>query len=82
MYTIYETFPRYCSVTDALVGTSYSPVATVATREEARNWMAKVEVDPDGEVGFDLRDANGRSVSWFDAPAPVLLPVDDDNIPF
>jgi hypothetical protein len=84
MFTLYESSPRYCPVTDALVGVTYRAVARVETREAARafaaQWLAGVY--PDDELGLCLRDAKGASVPFvaFDDPAPV--PAADDDLPF
>lgn len=84
MFVLYETSPRYCPHTDALVGVTYRAVATVATRAEARafaaQWLATADVD---ELGLCLRDATGASVGFGDPPPPAPVPVvTDDDLPF
>ena len=85
MFTLYETGPRYCHVTDALIGVIYHPLATVATRAEARalaaQWAETADME---ERGLCLRDASGASVGFADPapPAPVPVVTDDDDIPF
>lgn len=82
MFTLYESSPRYCPVTDALVGVTYRPVATVATKAEARafaaQWLATADVD---ELGLCLRDASGASVGFAD-PAPPAPAAAGDDLPF
>jgi hypothetical protein len=84
MFTIYETSPRYCTVTDALVGVTYRPLATVATREEARAYAHRWVADegPDTEVGLDLHGPDGRSTWWEETPAPYRAEVNEDDLPF
>ena len=83
MFTIYETSPRSCPVTDALVGVTYRRVATVATREEARayahRWVAGEGQDT--EVGLDLHGPDGRTW-WEETPAPYRAEVNEDDLPF
>lgn len=83
MFVLYETSPRYCGITDALVGVTYRPVATVATKAEARafaaQWLATADVD---ELGLCLRDASGASVGFADPAPPAPVPAADDDLPF
>jgi hypothetical protein len=82
MFTVYETSPRYCPHTDAIIGVIYHHLATVATRAEARavaeRWAETADME---ERGLCLRDATGASVPFvaFDDPAPAAA---GDDLPF
>lgn len=84
MFKIYEVAPRYCKVTDALMGARYGHVATVATKGDARAYAADWYATSDGEVSLSLRDGTGAEVSWDDDAAPVgnAAPAADDDWAF
>ncbi len=86
MMKVYEIAPKYCRVTDGLVGSTRRLLAEVETRAQAREvrvrWFLDMG-DYDADLGLTLEGPRGECLT-FDDPTPPAPqgPVTDDDIPF
>ena len=89
MFTLYETAPKYCSITDGLLGYSLLFKSQHETLDAARAAIqvilaASDAADRDPEIGFEVRDARGVQQAWWSDPTPAIVPaaIDEEHIPF
>lgn len=85
MIKVYASYPTYCSITDALIGSREELVRSFKGKRGARRFVQgavrRASFDP--EVWFIARE-NGKEVhlgrkTWKEEPVPVA---DYDFIPF
>lgn len=86
MMKVYEVAPKYCRVTDGLIGSTRRLLAEVETRAQAREvrvrWFLDMG-DYDADHSITLEGARGECLT-FDDPAPPApsAPVTEDDLPF